>query len=755
MKNGCKIRLAIVGCGAVTRNYHLPAASLLSSQKEIEVTYLIDRDITKAKNLAKRFGVENYDADYKKCIDSADAAILAVPHSLHAPIAVELLKNGIHILCEKPLALTVEQALDMIEASRANNRRLAVGYYRRFIPAANLMKTLVANRVLGRILSIEAEEGFIYNWPVETFSFWDRAQSGGGVLMDTGSHMLDLILWWLGWPKQVSILEYDDALGGVEATAKLSFIASIGENNIPVSIKLSRLRKLNNFIRVHGENLTAVFKLSTPDRLILEFPSDSQLHRSYLISHDQADNSFISYFVAQLRAFLKAITCGNDSSLLLANGNEAIQSLQLIELAYQSKKNIPKPWLPSPIRMLSNKSPLAGKTILVTGASGFLGGWIVEKLWEANANVRACIHNISHAARLARLPITMVKADMTDRKSLEEAIEGCDFVIHCAFSNAGNSKEVWRANVSGMRNLVEVMLRKGVKRFVHLSSIAVYYGNCQSGFVDEKAPLKRTGITYCDTKIELEKIALRFYEEAGLPTVVLRPGNIYGPYSPLWTLHPLERIKKGLPVLINGGQTPSNTVYVGNVVNAVLLSLVSEQATGKVFNVTESFANSKYQTWKDFYNMLASLLPEHPPVLSVDEEQINRLKRQALKKFLYEIMKAIPDETHGLLIRIVNRVKHSPGSAILQRYLPTWLISYLRKQSEVQAWEGNEGSIAAVRQLEELHSLYIFDKLYRFTHTIPSIYSATRLKEILSYEPIGIEDAIEQIRAYLIWEGYI
>lgn len=242
-----KLRVGVIGCGAVAEIGHLPA---LRSNPDCTVTALIDKNVERLKELARIYKPEITDTDYRRCLRQIDAAVVALPHSLHAPVTAELLENGVHVLVDKPMAMTAAQCDQMIAAAERAQRLLAVGLMRRFIYAASLAKTLIDGGMLGPVESFDFAEGDIYNWPVTSDFFFKRQTAGGGVLLDTGAHTLDLLLWWLG---PVDSYEYFDdcvAAQGVEADCRMELKMSSGAEGV---IELSRTRNLRNTAIIRGE----------------------------------------------------------------------------------------------------------------------------------------------------------------------------------------------------------------------------------------------------------------------------------------------------------------------------------------------------------------------------------------------------------------------------------------------------------------------------------------------------------------------
>jgi predicted dehydrogenase len=240
------LRVAIIGCGAVTEQRHLPA---LSRRNDCSLVALVDQNRARAKALARQVGNPEVLADVHNLLRmEIDVAIVAVPNHLHAAVSTELLRAGIHVLVEKPIALSVAECDEMLRAAAETNVVLAVGMMRRFIHASRFVKWAIDNNFIGRIRSIDIRDGYAYSWPITTDFPFRKETAGGGVLMDTGVHTLDQLLWWLGEPLHWKY--YDDSAGGVESESLLHVTFLLGAKG---TVELSRNRTLRNTAQFYGE----------------------------------------------------------------------------------------------------------------------------------------------------------------------------------------------------------------------------------------------------------------------------------------------------------------------------------------------------------------------------------------------------------------------------------------------------------------------------------------------------------------------
>ena len=318
--------------------------------------------------------------------------------------------------------------------------------------------------------------------------------------------------------------------------------------------------------------------------------------------------------------------------------------------------------------------------ILVTGAGGFIGGWLVEALYLLGyTGVRAGTRKWSTSSRIARFPIELVLCNIMEKSQVERATEGVDAVIHCAYG----PREV---NVSGTENLLAASVRNGVSRFVHISTIDVY-GKVE-GTIDESFPFEYTGNEYGDSKIDAEKLCWAYLEK-NLPVVVLRPTVVYGPYNKLWIIKFAERLQSGnWGILKDIGEGACNLVYVQDLINAVILSVETEGAVGQAFNINGSDAI----TWNEYFRRFNAALGL-PPLReisggafkskSVLMTPIKATARYVLNHYSDAITKLYKkyDVTRKIMRRAEKSMKTTPGGTELEMFSRVARYSFAKAES--------------------------------------------------------------------------
>jgi nucleoside-diphosphate-sugar epimerase len=264
--------------------------------------------------------------------------------------------------------------------------------------------------------------------------------------------------------------------------------------------------------------------------------------------------------------------------------------------------------------------------VLITGAAGFIGSRLCEVLSLTQAcTVRAFVHSTGSAARIARLPLDFALGDLCDAASVEKAMDGCDAVVHLARGSTGVMR-------TGLENLLRAAIRHRSSRFVHMSSVAVYGNDPPPESANEDAPARRTNLPYGNEKLGQERRVRRYTHRHALPAVILRPPNVYGPFSP-FTVGLLDQIRGGRLAIVDQGSNPCNLVYVDNVVEAVLLALWKPEAVGQTFFVTDRGS----VTWKLCLEHHAAMLGTSIPHVSSAD-----LVAPARERWLRDSVRALP-----------------------------------------------------------------------------------------------------------------
>ena len=589
------IRIGIVGCGAVTERFHLPATR---KAEGCSVTILIDSNRWRAEQLATKYNVPTTSTDFRELPRYADAAIVAVPHHLHAPIGEYLLSAGCHVLMEKPLAVTDAECHRLISLAKEKDVILTVGLVRRYFRAHQIAKKLMEANTLGKIKSFDIREGGVYNWPVASDFMFRAQEARGGVLTDNGVHTLDFVLWCLG--DVLSVEYYDDNLGGVEAECVLYLQMNSGAKGV---VELSRLRNLRNTAIISGERGEIELHLRTDE--IAFHPGSKQSYHPFEglppLTHT-TPWKWADCFRAQLESWLNAIL-GKTPNLV--TGEEGRKSVALIETCYEQRQRM------HPIVGIDGATGTPGvapvlkdKAVLVTGATGSIGGRLVEKLViDHQAQVRVLVRNLANLSRVSRLPISIHQGDVTDSAAVDEAVAGCDVVFHCAYAFGASPAEQERVAVDGSRNIAQAVLRHKIRSLVYVSSISVYEP-MEDGDLDEMAPKASSGWTYPDIKKRTDRMMLEFHSQHGLPVTVIQPSIVYGPFVKSWTQGPLNQLKSGTVILPDEGSGLCNAVYIDDVVDSLILAATNSNAIGETFLVS----GPAPVTWREFYRAYEDML---------------------------------------------------------------------------------------------------------------------------------------------------
>lgn len=257
---------------------------------------------------------------------------------------------------------------------------------------------------------------------------------------------------------------------------------------------------------------------------------------------------------------------------------------------------------------------------LVTGASGFIGSHIAERLVARGDEVRALIRPSSDTRFLKSLGVELVTGDVTDPQSLEPAMAGVDVVYHAAamVTDWAPWSEFQRVTVDGTRNVLAAAAGGGVPRVLYVSTDGVYALSAFKGIVTEDSPLeKRFGWLdyYRRSKLGAERIARRYGDEGELNVTIVRPGLVLGERDRAVFPGIVTFLKGNASAYLGSGKNQLPYVYVGDVADACILGATADAAIGRTYNVVSDEAVTQKQVYETIADATGLRRPtRHIPV---------------------------------------------------------------------------------------------------------------------------------------------
>jgi predicted dehydrogenase/nucleoside-diphosphate-sugar epimerase len=642
------VRLAILGGGAVTREFYLPALQLVPA---VEAVAVVDPDPGAVGQL-RAIGhggpvltatADEFFADRKR-LDALglDAVVVALPNALHDLATLRALECGLNVLCEKPLALSAAACRRMAEAAADHGKVVAVGMVRRLTAAATALREALAAGLVGAVSRVDIEDGGPFRWLSDSGAFF--RPENGGVLADMGVHYLDLVQDLLGPLEPVHYR--DDCRGGCEANCTYELKSAGG---VPVRLMLSRDRALRNEVVFTGEQGQLVLQKENFATCVWR-PAGRPLEGRLSPTRPFADDwppTFGACFAQQFLEFARAV---RGAAPVRATVEQATQVSGLIEWAYaqRGRETIAVPAGPA----------LAAGPAVVTGGTGFIGGRLVERLADLGCRPLVVpVRNYRTCVEAARFPVTMPRTDLLDFAAVRRTVEGARYVFHLAYGVGG--RDAARVTIDGTRNVVEAAIAAGAEAVVVLSTMYVFGHPDTDREVDESWPYHPAGGGYGRSKMHMERGCLKRAADSGRTRiVVLDPSCVYGIGGKTYTRLPVELARAGSFCWVEGGRGTANYTYVDNLIDAMLLAAQREQAHGRRLIINDGWCS-----WHDFLRPMLGPLADGLP--SYTAQELRDLARAAAPRTgLRDVLRAAARSPE-----LIEAVNHLPVAGAAKRSL--------------------------------------------------------------------------------------
>ncbi|UOQ48465.1 Gfo/Idh/MocA family oxidoreductase [Gracilibacillus caseinilyticus] len=333
-----KLKVAVIGCGSIAIHRHLPE---YHANQQVEIVAVCDIKEDRAQSAAAEYQATAYTA-YKQAITESGADVVSVclPNYLHAPVSIFAAENGKHVLCEKPMATSEEEAKQMIEASKAAGKKLMIAHNQRFVPSHQKARELIANGELGKVYSFRTAfgHGGPEGWSIDGKDSWffRKEEAFIGALGDLGVHKSDVIRYILG-------TEFTEVAAMVEASAKensdvddqaVTILRS--ENGIIGTLTASWAYKAgeDNATVIYGEKGMLRLEDDPDYSLIASFTDGTKVN--YQLGQIQTNDSGGQASSGVVDHFIDSIS--HDKKPLI-DGEEGLRSLKIILGALQSNQS--------------------------------------------------------------------------------------------------------------------------------------------------------------------------------------------------------------------------------------------------------------------------------------------------------------------------------------------------------------------------------------------------------------------------------
>ena len=322
-----KVKIGIIGLGGVAQLVHLPNFAKIPN---VDLTAVAEINKSRLQTISDKFNVKQRFSNYNEMLEKSeiDAVIIATPTSTHKDIAIDCLNAGKDVLIEKPMARTYQEAKQIVDAAKKNKRKLMVGMNLRYRPDTMLLRSFINSNEIGEPFYVKC--GWIRKQSSSEKWFTKKEESGGGVIIDLGIHIMDLALWLLDYPEisSVSAQNFHHYTKSVEDTS-ISCIKCNNSAVINMEVSWSLpIEKDHFFLDVFG---TKGSFSSNPFRLYKKVEND------YInLTPTQVDNPTVLFkksYLNELKSFIGAI---KELNPVFSPGEEAMQRMKIIEAMYES-----------------------------------------------------------------------------------------------------------------------------------------------------------------------------------------------------------------------------------------------------------------------------------------------------------------------------------------------------------------------------------------------------------------------------------
>jgi predicted dehydrogenase/nucleoside-diphosphate-sugar epimerase len=597
-------RVAIVGAGYVSKHH----ISALRKVTGVQIVGIADVNLAAAKAVAAQFGIPLARGSLAElAAGSPNAVYVLTPPSTHCALALEALEMGCHVFVEKPMAETVADCDRMIAKAKERGLLLSVNHSDRLDPIVVAALDKVARGDLGELVAVDFMRGSDY----APYAGGPRSGpycKGSYPFQDIGVHGLYLLEAFLGRINALDV-EYRNVLGGTYFLFDDWHAFARCEKGIG-HLHLSWVaRPMQNRLIIQGTRGTIEIDRFLQTMTVSRLLPGPKFIGMVLNAMVGSLRRFFAVGVSVLRFALKRLppspgihAGASDFARAVLEcrapavpPEEGRRMVALMESVSQRADSDAQRVFAARLELL------APADVLVTGAAGFLGSALVKRLVAERRSVRVLVRR--HPGWLAEVPdVQVVIGDLGDPEIVEHAVAGVRTVYHLGAAMRGGPESFRAGTTVAIRNIIDSCLKHKTTRLVYVSSLSVmdHAGRPDDLVLREDSPyepMPNLRGLYTQTKLDAERAVLDAITARGLPAVLLRPGQIFGPGAERVPPNGVIAIA-GRWLLVGNGRASLPLVYIDDVVDALLIAGSRADVVGKTFNIvdTSPISQNEYLT---------------------------------------------------------------------------------------------------------------------------------------------------------------
>jgi predicted dehydrogenase/nucleoside-diphosphate-sugar epimerase len=593
------LKVGIVGCGGIAE-HHL---KFLVAMQNVEVAGLVDINIANAKARGEIFGLKKIYSSLEELLDSTTIDILHIltPPQYHFEYAKRAIEREIHVLIEKPFALSLKETKQILSMAEQKNVKVCADFIHLFNPIVLEAKEAVKKYDMGDLIRAECYMGVDLDIPEhkEALGLHWHYSLPGGLMHDFIPHPLYKVIAWIGHPKTINVWprcfgslpqgltdHIDVLLEGEKAAGFITLTFAPTQPNDNLKLIFNRGIIIIDFITQTTVIEPLMNMPGAAVRVVLNFSRARQLvgktvrNVFQFLRGEMVPYHGLKYLIEE---FYGSISGMNDPPI----SRELILSVALAE--EEIIKKLGKVHLNTTPRPSNQNNITRKEKILLTGATGYLGKEVADQWVEAGYYVRALVRKTSFTDALQALGVELFYGDIRESEAVTKATQGMDIVINCAASLSGSPDLIMKSAVKGTRNIATAAKDARVKQVIYISSFSVfeYYGIKDGTIIDENS-LQETrpelrGVASTG-KCASEKIALSNLPDDGPAWTVLRPTIIFGNNLDLTSLLGV-RVGR-LLICFGSSRKHIPLIHIRDLTKAILSCIDNARVKNKVFNIS-------------------------------------------------------------------------------------------------------------------------------------------------------------------------